>query len=384
MGGPSRSSHFFAFDSDRLSGVFFGVIFRFALLFSLLSLTSLAVRAQTALQMPPKSAERPPLLPPVPHPTLDRIHAASSLTCGVAREEEDYSRATDHGNRAAFDVDLCKAVAVAVLGPGAHLVIKNFPDEPTTLRALRSGEVDLVATATPTAKNMAADVAFSAPVLLDGQSLLFPNNPSVHTAADLAGKRVCFLTGAAAEDGLHSYATAHGISYVWYPFSEAGEMEAAFFTRNCDAVTSDVTSLANIRGIEERRSAEFTILPQTLREDPLAMATWAGDPRFSAIVYWTVQTLLGAEVLGITRANLATFNNSPAPEVQQVLGRTSGTGAALGIDTHWGAAVIATVGNYGEIFERDLGAASKLKLERGDNRPSSQGGALHPVPLQDR
>ncbi len=346
--------------------------------------TTFAAFAQTALQMPPQSAARPPLLLPLPHPTLDRIHAANGLTCGVAKEEEDYSRATDHGNRAAFDIDLCKAVAVAVLGPGAHLVIKSFPDEPTTLRALRSGQVDLVATATPSAKNMAGDVAFSSPVLLDGQSLLFANNPAVHTAADLAGKRVCFLTGAAAEDGLHTYAAAHGISYVWYPFSEAGEMEAAFFTRNCDAVTGDLTSLANIRAIEERRSQDFTILPQTIREDPLAMATWAGDSHFSAIVYWTAQTLLAAEALGITRANVGTFKDDPGQEVQQLLGRPVGTGASLGVNPHWGAAVIATVGNYSEIFDRDLGPTSKLRLDRGENRLSTQGGALYALPLQDR
>ena len=357
---------------------------RLLVLFTCISTTACIAPAQTALQMPPKSAERPPLLPPLPHPTLDRIHAAKSLTCGVSREEEDYSRVTDHGNRAAFDIDLCKAVAVAVLGSGAHLIIKNFPDETTSLRALRAAEVDLVATATPSAKNMAADVAFSAPVLLDGQSLLYPKNPAVHTAADLAGKRICFLTGAAAEEGLHSYAAAHGITYTWYPFSEAGEMEAAFFTGNCDAVSSDLTSLANIRGIEEQRAVEFTILPQTVREDPLAMATWAGDPRFSALVYWTVQTLLAAEDQGITRTNVASFKDSPREEVKQILGRASGNGAALGIDAHWGAAVLATVGNYREIFERDLGAASKFRLERGENRLATQGGLMYALPLQDR
>lgn len=339
---------------------------------------------QSALQMPPKSAAPAPLLPALPHPALDRIQAANSLTCGVSREEEDYSRSTDHGNRAAFDMDLCKAVAVALLGPGARLVIKTFPDEPATLRALRSGQVDVAATVSLAVKTMAQDVAFSAPVLLDGQSVLFPNNAGVHSAKDLAGKRVCFLTGSAAEDGLHRYATAHKITFVWYPFSEAGEMEAAFFTGNCDAVTSDLTSLANMRAIDPRRAHEFTILPQTIRPDPLAIATWAGDSHLAAVVYWTVQALLEAEERGITKKTAALPSKEQSADMQAFLGQRFGTGAALGLRDRWVADVLAAVGNYGEIFERDLGAKSPLRLDRLENRPISQGGQLAVVPLRER
>jgi len=332
--------------------------------------------------MPPKSAAPAPLLPPVAHPVLDRIRAANAMNCGVSKEEEDYSRSEDHGNRAAFDIDLCKAVAVATLGPGAHLVVKSYPDEATALRALRSAEVDLVATASLSIVNMAQDLSFSAPVLEDNQGFVLPSNPGVHSPLDLAGKRVCFLTGSNAEQGLHSYADAHGIRYTWYPFSEAGEMEAAFFTGNCDAITSDLTQLANIRAIDPRRAGEFTILPQTIRPDPLAMATWSGDPHFAAVVYWTVETLLAAEALGVSRGNLASLKDSPRPEVQQMLGQPFGTGTALGLDPHWGTAVIDTVGNYGELFDRDLGPKSSLRLERGDNRLDMQGGELHPLPVR--
>ncbi len=338
---------------------------------------------QAALQMPPKSAAPLTPSPPLPHPTLDRIRAAGSLACGVSKEEEDYSRGEDHGNRAAFDIDLCKAVAVATLGPGARLVVKSYPDEPFALRALRAGEVDLVPTASPSVANMVQDTAFSAPVLLDGQGFLLPKNAAVKSPADLAGKKVCFLTGSVAEEGLHSYASARGITYIWYPFSEAGEMEAAFFTGNCDAVTSDLTQLANIRAIDPRRSHEFTILPQTIRPDPLATATWAGDTSFSAIVYWTVQALLGAEERGVTQISASgSAETAKAPEAQPFLGQKFGTGAALRIHDRWVADVIGAVGNYGEIFDRDLGAKSPLRLERGENRPPAQGGLLA-VPMRE-
>ncbi len=349
----------------------------------LLVAATAAGSAQQALQMPPKTGAPLVPRPALPHPTLDHIRAVNALTCGLSKEEEDYSRGEDHGNRAAFDIDLCKAVAVATLGPGAHLIIKSFPDEAFALRALRAGEVDLVATASLSVANTAQDFALSSPVLLDGQGFLVPKSAGVHTPLDLAGKKVCFLTGSVAEDGLHSYATAHGITYIWYPFSEAGEMEAGFFTANCDAVTSDLTSLANIRAIDPRRAAEFTILPETIRPDPLGMASWAGDPRFASVVYWTVEALLGAEQRGVTQAGVAVASASTDTELQAFLGQRLGTGSALGLRDHWVADVIAAVGNYGELWERDLGSGAALKLGRGNNRLVTRGGELAVVPLRE-
>lgn len=341
--------------------------------------------AQTAQQaLPPAPRDAASLLPAIPHPVFDRVRRTNSLVCGISREEEDYSRVTDHGNRAAFDIDLCKAVSVAVGGPAAQLVLRSFPDEAAALHALRSSQVDLVATASLSLRNTAQDIAFSAPVLLDGQTVLFPNDRRIRTAADLAGRRVCFLTGSAAEEGLHDYASAHGISYTWYPFSEAGEMEAALFTGNCDAVTGDLSSLANIRAIEPQRTAAFTVLADTFRPDPLAVATWAGDPRFTAVVYWTVEALLQAEELKITRGSAAHAAMAQNAAAAQLLGQRFGTGALLGLRDRWIAELLDAVGNYGEIFERDLGAGSRLHLDRGENRPASQGGQLVAIPLRDR
>ena len=363
----------------------------FALLLCLLPAPFAVLLAQThqpiqAVAAPPKPAVAP-LPPPLPHPVLDRIHAAHSLACGLSKEEEDYSRAEDHGNRAAFDIDFCKAVAVALLGPGAHLVVKNYPDEPAATRALLTGEIDLLASASPTVANTARDLTFSQPVFFDGQGFLLPNNPAVRSPLDLAGKKVCFLTGSDAEAGLHFYAAKHGIAYIWYPFSEAGEMEAAFFTGNCDAISGDVSSLANIRAIVGPRAADYTILPQLIRQDPLAAAT-TGDARLAAIVNWTLNALLTAEQLGLTQANVHAQLTAAQPqiygsEVQGFLGQRFGTGALLGLDPHWTANVVQAVGNYGEIYDRDLGAGSPLRLDRGENRLWNAGGLQFPSPVTD-
>ncbi len=262
---------------------------------------------------------------------LDRIRAAHSLTCGVIQEEEDYSHAEDHGNRAAFDLDMCKAVAVAVLGKGAAFTIKVFPAEQDGVDALRRGAVELLASASPTERNETVEgLGFTRPTFYDGEGLMILNNAAIHLPLDLAGKKICFVIESRSETGLRDYAARAHISYIWYPFSEAGEMEAAFFTGNCDALAGDVSQLANTRAIDPKRAHDFTILPQILREDPLAAAYRQGDPRFAAVVNAVVDALIEAEELGVTRANAGSASMAASPEfaVQALLGRP--LGPALG------------------------------------------------------
>ena len=273
--------------------------------------------------VPAVHADVHPVIAAAPTPTLDRIHAAHALNCAVIKEEEDYSRATDHGNRAALDIDMCKAVAVAILGPGAHFIIKVFPDEPFALKALEHDEVDMIASASPLVPSTAAGIAFTRPVLYDGQGLMLLNNPAIHSAVDLAGKKVCFLLSTNSENGIRDYAARKHISYIWFGFSEAGEMYAAFFTGNCDAMSTDVTQLANVRAIDKQRTGQFTILPELIRKDPLAPAFQTNDVRFAAIVSWTVETLIEAEELGVTQANADSLLTSEDTETKDLLGHTA-------------------------------------------------------------
>ena len=312
---------------------------------------------------------------------LDRVRSAHTMSCGVIKEEEDYSRATDHGNRAAFDLDMCKAVAVAALGAGAHFTINVFPDEPMAVKALQAGKIDLLASASPTVANTAAGIGFGPIAFHDGLSIMFLNNPAVHAAPDLAGKKICFVITSGSETALKTYAAREHLSYIWYPFSEVGEMEAAFFTGNCAGLAGDVSQLANTRAIDHARANEFTILPQILHRDPLAPAYRADDLQFGAIVHWTVEALLAAEALGITQANVDAMAKSGDEEIGQLLGQRFGTGALLGMDDRWGANVLKAVGNYGEMFDRDLGAGSPLRLDRGEDRLWSKGGAQDAEPL---
>ncbi len=313
-------------------------------------------------------------------PIFDKIKAANSLTCGVIKEEEDYSRATDHGNRAAFDLDMCKAFAVATLGVGAHFTIKVYPDEPMATKALLAGTIDLLPSASPTLRNMVTGIAFGPVTFHDGESIMIPNNPAIHTPADLAGKKICFVITSGSEAGLHSYAERQHLSFIWYPFSEVGEMEAAFFTGNCAGLAGDVSQLANTRAVKGQRSASYTILPGTFRKEPLAPAYREGDPQFAHIVRWTVEALVEAEELGVTRANVVAMRGSQDTEIHTLLGHPLSSGKLLGIDNDWGTHLIQATGNYGEIFDRDLGAGSPLRIDRGVDKLWKDGGTMIALP----
>jgi general L-amino acid transport system substrate-binding protein len=328
----------------------------------------------------------PPAAAPVPSPILDRIRAAKTLNCGVAKEEEDFGRAEDHGNRAALDLDVCKAVAVAILGPGAHFVVKPYPEEPAALDALRKGEIDFLATASPGLRSAAAGFAFARPVFYDGGAVMVKNDPAVKSPVDLAGKKICFVITTPTEQTLHEYAADHHIEYIWYPFSEEGEMYAAFFGANCAGLAGDVTKLANVRGIARSRALDYTILPERMSEEPLAPATLASDPRMAAVLDWTVAILIDGEAYGVSSKNVRTLlanppTNVPFPDtrVLRTLGQKFGPGTEFGLDAHWGANVIEAVGNYAELYDRDLGPNSPMHLERGPNRLSRDGGLLEPV-----
>ncbi len=314
-------------------------------------------------------------------PVLDRVHAAKSLSCGVIKEEEDYSRATDHGNRAAFDLDMCKAIAVATLGAGAHFTISVFPDEPAGVKALREDHIDLLPSASPTVANTVGGLSFGPITLYDGEGLMIANTTAdakaIWDPKDLAGKKICFVITSASETGLREFAAREKITYIWFPFSEVGEMEAAFFTGNCAGLAGDVTQLANTRAINRGQAGNYTILPQIIRKDPLAPAYASGDAQFANVVHWTVETLVEAEELGVTQGSVKAMQSGSSEKIQQLLGQHFGTGARLGLDDHWGANVIQAVGNYGEMFDRDLGANSPLRLDRGANRLWTEGGLMY-------
>ncbi|MGA3034009.1 MAG: transporter substrate-binding domain-containing protein [Terracidiphilus sp.] len=314
--------------------------------------------------------------------TLERVRAAGSLTCGIDTEEPEYTLDDAHGNRGTFDMDLCKAVAAAVLGENAKIVIKPFRDEADSLKALAAGEIDLLATASVNLRTGNGSYGFARPIFYDHQGLLVNKTAGIHSIADLKGKKICFLIGTEIERQLTAYMLREQISFVPGPFSEEGEMEAAFVTRNCAAVSADVSQLAYERIAFRNMAQNFEILPEVIAKDPLAPAVRLGDPQWAAIVDWTMQALIQAEESGVTQANVKAMKASGDMVLQRLLGTQRGYGQFLSLDDDWAARTIEAVGNYGEIFERDLGSGSPMKLERGMNKLWTQGGLMYANPMR--
>jgi general L-amino acid transport system substrate-binding protein len=315
--------------------------------------------------------------------TLDKIKVSGSLSCGINTEEPEYSTGDAHGNHGAFDVDICKAVAVAVLGANAKLTITPYRDERDALKALKAGDIALLATGSMNLLNSANSGLGSArPIFYDYQGFLVNRTMGIMSSRDLAGKKVCFLGGTEIENQLQGYMSREKIKWLPFSFQEEGEMEAAFITRNCAAVSADVSQLAYERIAFKGLARNFEILPDVVAKDPLAPTYRLDDPQWAAIVNWTVQALIQAEESGVTQANLAEMKKSDDPVVQRLLGTHHGYGQYVGLDDAWAARVIEAVGNYGEMFERDLGSASAMKLARGPNNLWTQGGLMYALPTR--
>jgi general L-amino acid transport system substrate-binding protein len=315
--------------------------------------------------------------------TLEKVKSAGSLPCGTNTEEPEYTLQDAHGSHADLDTDICKALAVAVLGANAKLTVVPFQDEEDALKALQSGKIAVLATGTPNFINTTdRGFGFAPPIYYDYQGFLVNKTMGITSPRDLAGKKICFLGGTEIERQLQGYMMREKIKWLPFAFSEEGEMEAAFVTGNCAAISADVSQLSYERIAYRNRAKDFDILPDVIAKDPLAPTYRLGDPQWAAIVNWTVEALIQAEESGVTQANLAEKKQSDDLVIRRLLGVQRGYSQYIGLDDAWAARVIEAVGNYGEMYERDLGSGSPRKLPRGPNNLWTQGGLMYALPMR--
>jgi general L-amino acid transport system substrate-binding protein len=317
--------------------------------------------------------------------TLARVRAAGVLRCGIDQEEAEYTNSDDHGNREAFDADLCRAVAVAALGKSTPVKTTYYPDDSTAMQGLSGGDVEMVATLTDDfTHGVGTHIAFTRPVLWDGVGFLVPEVSPATQARQLSGKKICFLAETTIEESVRAWFAREHLDFVPFPFQEEGEMEAAFATDNCGALAGDRTRLAETRAALAQHGKRPRLLPECISKDPLAAAVRADDPQWATIVSWVMEALVQAEESGVTRANVLAMRThaDSEPALRFLLGSSHEIGSALGLDNDWVVHVIETTGNYGEIYERDLGSASTMKLPRGENNLRKDGGALEALPTR--
>lgn len=316
-------------------------------------------------------------------PTVDAIKARGQLVCGVSQGSAGLSLPDSQGRWSGLDVDFCKALAAATLG--APDKVRYVPlSSQQRFPALVSGEIDVLNRNTTVTSGRDAGLGISATAIVfyDGQGFLVPRKLGVRSARELDGAQVCVQPGTNNEQNLVDWFTTHKLKYRPVVIENLVELEKAFYAGRCDVYLSDASTLAASRSARAGHPDDFVILPERINKSPLSPWVREADANWASIVRWTVHAVVAAEELGITSANVDTFLASKDPQVRRLLGVDPGIGKSFQLDERWVYRVIKAVGNYGEIWDRNVGPKTPLKLDRGLNALWNQGGLLYAPPFQ--
>ena len=316
--------------------------------------------------------------------TLDDVKARGKLNCGVTTGLVGFAAPDANGNWEGFDVSVCRAVAAAVLGDPSAVEFVPTTGK-TRFTALASGEVDMLARNTTWTFSRDVDLKFEFVGVnyYDGQGFMVPKDLGVTSAKDLDGATVCIQTGTTTELNLADFFRANNISYEPVPIETNAEAQQQYLAGACDVYTTDASGLAATRATFEDPSAHV-VLPEIVSKEPLGPLVRHGDNEWGDIVRWTLNALISAEELGVTSANVGDMAASAGnnPEVNRLLGTEGNLGEMLGVDADWAAKAIAAVGNYGEIFEKNIGENTPIGLARGLNASYRDGGLIYSPPFR--
>jgi len=280
-------------------------------------------------------------------------------------------------------VDICRAISAAVFGDSEK--VKYVPlTAQQRFTALQSGEVDLLSNNTTWTLTRDTELGFNfAPVVFyDGQGFMVPKKLGVKTAKELNGATVCVSPGTTTELNLADYFRANKMEFKPVVIEKRDEALNAFFSGRCDVFTGDSSALNADRLSQAPNPDDYVILPERISKEPLAPVVRHGDEEWNDIVRWVVYALIDAEEKGITSKNVDDMLKSDNPNIKRILGVTPGMGKALGVDEKWVYNIVKQVGNYGESFDRNVGAGSPLKIERGLNKLWTQGGLQYAPPIR--
>ena len=316
--------------------------------------------------------------------TLDAIKARGQLVCGVNTGLAGFSQADSAGNWSGLDVDFCKAIAASLLGDANKVKWSPLVAQ-QRFAALQSGEVDILSrnTTWTLTRDASLGLNFTGVTYYDGQGFMVPVKNKMTSAKQLKNATVCVQSGTTTEKNLTDYSRANNLNIKPVVFEKLEATNAAYFSGRCQAYTTDASGLASIRNKEAKNPAEHVILPDLISKEPLGPAVRRGDDEFFAIAKWVIFGLIEAEEYGVTQANVdAMQRDSKDPVIGRLLGTTEDTGKLLGLDKDWLVRAIKATGNYGEIFERNVGPKSPLALPRGTNNLWSKGGLIYAPPVR--
>lgn len=315
--------------------------------------------------------------------TLDNVKAAGKLKCGVSQGLPGFSNPDDSGRWTGLDVDYCRAVAAAVLGDGeaVDFVALSAKDRFT---ALSSGEIDILSRNTTWTITRDTDLrlTFTGVTYYDGQGMMVPKSLGVTKATELDGATICTNTGTTTELNITDYFKQHGMSFELVALENSDEVVAAYGAGRCDVFTTDRSGLAAER-LKLAAPDDHMVLGEIISKEPLGPSVRSDDDQWAKVSRWVLNALIEAEEYGITQANVDEMMTSDNPSAQRILGAGENDfGKAMGLDKDWAAKAIKAVGNYAEIYDRNVGPDTPLKLERGANALWSAGGLMYAPPIR--
>ena len=315
--------------------------------------------------------------------TLDDVKAKGFIQCGVSQGVPGFSNADSNGEWSGIDVDACRATAAAIFGDAQKVKFTPLSAK-ERFTALQSGEIDILArnTTWTYTRDTSLGLDFTAVNFYDGQGFMVRKDLGVESAKDLDGATVCTEQGTTTELNIADFFRKNKLSYVPVVVQKADEALSAYSSGRCDVFTTDKSGLAAHRSKLSDPSAHV-ILPETISKEPLGPVVRHGDNQWKDIVTWAMFVQVNAEEMGITSKNVDKIKAETIdPEIKRLLGAEGDMGAQLGLPASWAYDIIAKVGNYGEVFERNVGPSTPVGLPRGINNLWTEGGVMYAPPVR--
>jgi len=312
---------------------------------------------------------------------LDDVKAHGVVKCGVTLASAGFSAENNAGKREGFDIDLCKAIAAAALGDETKIELTPM-DLKTAFAGLPTGVVDVLTHRfTWTQSRDVGGLKFPKIMFFDGQGFAVTKKSKANKIADLDNATICTLQGSTSELIVASYFASHKLKYKIVTFASAEQAWDAFVGKRCDTVINDRSGLA-ARLAKLPNRDDYKVLAETVSSEPIGPIVAQGQPRWEALVRFTLNALVAAEELGVTQANVDAQRSSQSPDVQRLLGVTGDFGTKLGVASDYAYKAIKAVGNYGEVWDRNVGPRTPLRLERGRNALVANGGVMMSIPIR--
>jgi general L-amino acid transport system substrate-binding protein len=314
--------------------------------------------------------------------TLKRTLRRGEVLCGVNAGLPGFSIPDDKGNWTGFDVDFCRAVAAAIFDDPKKARFVPL-DASERFKELQSRKVDILSrnSTWSMSRETSYDLYFPAVAYYDGEGFMLPRARNIDSALDLNGSKICVQSETTTQLNLADYFRANNMKYQEMKFAKLDEVIKAYDSGQCDTFTADVSQLYALR-LNLGKPGDHVILPDVISKEPLAPVVRQRDDDWMMIVKWTLYAMINAEELGITSSNIDEALKSKKPDVMRLVGTEGAYGEALGLTKDWAVRIIRHVGNYGEIYERNVGSGSKLKIPRGLNQLWSAGGIQYAPPIR--